>query len=373
MWSHVKKLSERKRGTTLFLIIREPATDPVAPPLGVLPLWARNRYLAMSGFSLGDTSVTTTLKYGLNAAAGGKKGKEVKPRQVARPIAAFADADDDAAVDLTNAAEMHRRGNDEVSRQQQAALTDTRAIALRQQALAEDASVFEYDSHHDTNQSLKKQKMETKDEERTLRKSRYVETLMAKRDEREKEEEILKERRLLKERQKEDHLYGDKEKFVTAAYKEKLAKDAVWQKIEAKKDAAETEEAVVGSKNIASFYAHLMNGNTAATDAVATPELVTDTTGGDASAETRRASARRNDKADLDGKKTEYDELDRRKTEHANETGWQTRETKTNATGDAEAKEREKEAAEKTATLEKRVEKIRDARERFLERKRKRV
>jgi len=58
---------------------------------------------------------------------------------------------------------------------------------------------------------------------------------MAKRDEREKEEEILKERRLLKERQKEDHLYGDKEKFVTAAYKEKLAKDAVWQKIEAKK------------------------------------------------------------------------------------------------------------------------------------------
>jgi len=72
-------------------------------------------------------------------------------------------------------------------------------------------------------------------------------------------------------------------------------------------------------------------------------------------------------------KKTEYDELDRRKTEHANETGWHTRETKTNATGDAEAKEREKEAAEKTATLEKRVEKIRDARERFLERKRKRV
>ena len=32
----------------------------------------------------------------------------------------------------------------------------------------------------------------------------------------------------LKEQKKEDHLYGDKEKFVTAAYKRKMQEDKLW-------------------------------------------------------------------------------------------------------------------------------------------------
>ena len=47
------------------------------------------------------------------------------------------------------------------------------------------------------------------------------------------------ERRLLKEREKEDHLYGDKDKFVTAAYRAKLEEDAKWIKEEKLREAGE--------------------------------------------------------------------------------------------------------------------------------------
>lgn len=33
----------------------------------------------------------------------------------------------------------------------------------------------------------------------------------------------------MKERQVEDHLFGDKEKFVTAAYKKKLQEQQLWE------------------------------------------------------------------------------------------------------------------------------------------------
>lgn len=51
---------------------------------------------------------------------------------------------------------------------------------------------------------------------------------MEKAKQRERDHEIVYERKLLKERSKEDHLYADKEKFVTSAYKKKLAEQAKW-------------------------------------------------------------------------------------------------------------------------------------------------
>lgn len=43
------------------------------------------------------------------------------------------------------------------------------------------------------------------------------------------------ERQLAKERAAEDHLYGDKERFVTSAYRKKLAEDAKWLEEEKRK------------------------------------------------------------------------------------------------------------------------------------------
>ena len=78
---------------------------------------------AMSGFSLGDTSVRTTLKYGLNPAA--KKKRAAKP--LSGPIAAFADADDSDDGD-EGAAGIKSRGNAEVLRQRAAARRDRRCV-----------------------------------------------------------------------------------------------------------------------------------------------------------------------------------------------------------------------------------------------------
>ncbi len=40
---------------------------------------------------------------------------------------------------------------------------------------------------------------------------------------------------MVKERQQEDHLYEDKERFVTSAYRRTLEEDKKWQEVERQK------------------------------------------------------------------------------------------------------------------------------------------
>ena len=96
------------------------------------------------------------------------------------------------------------------------------------------------------------------------RKSRYIESLMAKQKERDREQDIIYERRLLKERVKEDHLYGDKDKFVTASYRKKLEEDRKWLEEEKITDAKEAAEDVAKKGDLSGFYHNLMSRNTAA-------------------------------------------------------------------------------------------------------------
>lgn len=63
---------------------------------------------------------------------------------------------------------------------------------LQQQALAEDATVFDYDGVYD---SIQAQRVQPKQAEKMARKSRYIEGLMRKAVERKKEEDIVYERR----------------------------------------------------------------------------------------------------------------------------------------------------------------------------------
>jgi len=170
------------------------------------------------------------LKYGLNASAKRKPAKAP-----ARPLAAFADADDDDDGP-SDAAGARVRANAEVARQQAAARDDARARALHAAALQQDASVFEYDAHHDAHRDARREAQREADAERVDRESKYVETLMRRRDEREREDAVLRERRLVREREREDHLYGDKERFVTNAYKNKLKEDAAWLAEDTKRD-----------------------------------------------------------------------------------------------------------------------------------------
>ena len=127
-----------------------------------------------------------------------------------------------------------------------------------------DATIFDYDGHFDGFQDTRKQKVKDQDEERVERKSRYIESFMAKQKERDREQDIIYERRLLKERVKEDHLYGDKDKFVTASYRKKLEEDRKWLEEEKIADAKEAAEDVAKKGDLSGFYHNLMSRNTAA-------------------------------------------------------------------------------------------------------------
>lgn len=61
---------------------------------------------------------------------------------------------------------------------------------------------------------------------------KYIQNLLRKAEERQREQEIVYERKLAKERSQEDHIYADKDKFVTSAYKKKLAEQAKWMEEE---------------------------------------------------------------------------------------------------------------------------------------------
>ncbi|KAJ3696735.1 hypothetical protein LUZ61_000440 [Rhynchospora tenuis] len=77
---------------------------------------------------------------------------------------------------------------------------------------------------------------------------------MAKAKEREREHEIIYERKLIKERSKEDHLYGDKEKFVTSAYRKKLAEQAKWLEEDRLRQLKEEQDDVTKKKDLSEFY-----------------------------------------------------------------------------------------------------------------------
>jgi len=216
----------------------------------------------------------TKLSYGLNLnlnapkKAGPSAGAPATRKKPPPKLAAFAmgDSDDDDDDEDESAAAAKARANREVLKQQEALAAKRRrdaeaAATATAQALSEDATAFDYDSVYDDIQKSRGMKTRVQDAERVERKSRYIEDLLAKAETRKKENDISYERRLLKERLKEDHLYADKDKFVTAAYRAKLEQDAKWLAEDKLKDAIEEEEDVTKKADMSSFYSNLMNRN----------------------------------------------------------------------------------------------------------------
>lgn len=73
---------------------------------------------------------------------------------------------------------------------------------------------------------------------------KYIKTIIESAKKREREHEIIYERKLLKERSKDDYLYEDKEKFVTSAYKQKIAERTKWLEEERLRGLREEKEDV---------------------------------------------------------------------------------------------------------------------------------
>ncbi|XP_059072172.1 uncharacterized protein LOC131050636 [Cryptomeria japonica] len=93
--------------------------------------------------------------------------------------------------------------------------------------------------------------------------SKYIGKLIHKAQVRKQEQEIIYERQLAKERSKEDHLYADKEKFVTSAYKKKLAEQAQWLEEERLRKLREEADDVTKKGDMGDFYRNLLKKNVA--------------------------------------------------------------------------------------------------------------
>lgn len=106
-----------------------------------------------------------------------------------------------------------------------------------EQVLLQDETAFEFDSVYHELQAERATQAAAHQQQKRERKARYVQDLLKHAEAREREHAIILERRLLRERAAEDHLFGDKERFVTSAYKQKLLEEELWKREQQEKDA----------------------------------------------------------------------------------------------------------------------------------------
>ncbi|KAH9627410.1 hypothetical protein KSS87_012060 [Heliosperma pusillum] len=177
-------------------------------------------------------------KYGLIIRA----PKTQLTRQPIPKPAGFFDDDDDDNVEH------------EISRQASKNKSLKDVEEQHKKALEEDPSVFDYDGVYD---DMKNQIIKPKVKEREQRESKYIALLKEKAKLREREHEVVYERKLAKERSKDDHLYADKEKFLTSAYKRKLAEKEQWEREERLRQLREERDDVTKKSDITDFYFNL--------------------------------------------------------------------------------------------------------------------
>ncbi|XP_005402723.1 PREDICTED: nuclear speckle splicing regulatory protein 1 isoform X2 [Chinchilla lanigera] len=127
-----------------------------------------------------------------------------------------------------------------------------------QKALAEDSTVYEYDSIYDEMQK-KKEESNPKLLSGKDRKPKYIHNLLKAVEIRKKEQEKRMEKKIQKEREMEKGEFDDKEAFVTSAYKKKLQERAEEEERERRAAALEARLDVTKQKDLSGFYRHLLN------------------------------------------------------------------------------------------------------------------
>ncbi|KAJ0976683.1 hypothetical protein J5N97_012157 [Dioscorea zingiberensis] len=174
-------------------------------------------------------------KYGLQIRQPKKPAAPARPPL--RPSAFAVDDDDDV--------------EQEISRQASKNKALQKIEEQHKKALEEDPSVFDYDGVYD---EMKEKIARPRLQDKAERAPKYIQSLMVAAEKRQRSQEIVFEKKLLKERSKDDHLYEDKEKFVTRAYKEKLLEEQKWLEEERKRQILEEKEDVTKKKDLSDFY-----------------------------------------------------------------------------------------------------------------------
>lgn len=176
---------------------------------------------------------------------------KVAPKPLRRPLDCFASALDDEDEML----DARTKANKQLKEQQQT--KEKLMVTARKATLEEDPDAFEYDSMYDDIQAQRENVLEEKQQNKVKRESRYIQQLLSKGEDRQIEQGIVYERVLRREREKEDHLFEDKEKFVTQGYKEKLITDKRWEEKEAVRVSREVDVTKTGS--MTGFLGNLLN------------------------------------------------------------------------------------------------------------------
>ena len=193
---------------------------------------------------------------GLQLKKPAKKFGLQKPKQAARPTSnsVFGDAAVEDSLDVS----------EELERMRQSKAARAAAEAEHQAAISQDASIFDYDGAYDAMQEQRKQARElTVGKSAQQKSAKYIGTIMEAHKEREIENDKIFERKLVKEAEAEAHLYGDKEKFITAAYRKKMQAREQFEAEQKAKEAKEEREDVTKRKDLSHFYSNLLHGNVA--------------------------------------------------------------------------------------------------------------
>eukprot|EP00897_Mesotaenium_endlicherianum_P004802 jgi/Mesen1/434/ME001000S10638 len=190
------------------------------------------------------------VKYGLqlNTRVGQKKQAASREKATPRIPSIFGNDDDTDDIEAQIARQASRKNSQREVEKKHA------------EALEQDPNVFDYDGVYDDMKGAKDKPLV---EDRRQRESKYIARLLHKAEERQRDQDLVYERQLAKERAKEDHLYGDKEKFVTRAYREKLAEQQKLLEDERRREALEAAHDVTKKGDLSDFYRNLLNKNEA--------------------------------------------------------------------------------------------------------------
>ncbi|QDZ17992.1 DUF2040 domain-containing protein [Chloropicon primus] len=182
----------------------------------------------------------------------GQRGSLAKPAKLAGVFGNDEDGDED---------EDGGRGiSQAIAAEQRHAHSLAKNEETYRRALKEDPTVFDYDAVYESFNAGKSAK---KREDKLSRQSKYIADLKAKAAEREREQEMVHERKMVREVEKEEHLYGAKEKFITSSYRKKLEEDRSWQEQEKRKEEEERRDDVTKKANLGAFYSNLLTSNVA--------------------------------------------------------------------------------------------------------------
>jgi len=197
-----------------------------------------------------------------------KSAKSTKPALAKSAFPQDSDSDEELdpeekAENSNNTTDFYRKAvNKEINLAETKSKTDRRTQIKIQAALEQDSKIFEYDEVYGDVSNFQKGKDEEERRKKlnlSIKKPKYIKGMLKTAAKRQLEDERRYERKSIKDRKDEDHLFDDKEKFITNAYKEKMIKLEQAEEAINRRDEIDRLQSVEKQTGLAGFYRHLLN------------------------------------------------------------------------------------------------------------------